>query len=67
MSKSNDISNMATLDDHRPLADSELDAVSGGNLSEAPNVTVNGGPMAFVAPLGSYSDLSDRLLAWFRW
>jgi hypothetical protein len=30
MSKSNDISNIATLDDHRPLADSELDAVSGG-------------------------------------
>jgi hypothetical protein len=32
MSKSNDISNIATLDDHRPLADSELDAVSGGWL-----------------------------------
>ena len=32
MSKSNDISNMATLDDHRPLADSELVAVSGGWL-----------------------------------
>jgi hypothetical protein len=30
MSKSNDISNIATPDDHRPLADSELDAVSGG-------------------------------------
>jgi hypothetical protein len=33
MSKSNDISNMATLDDHRPLADSELDAVTGGTRS----------------------------------
>lgn len=29
---SNDISNMATLDDHRPLADSELDAVTGGSM-----------------------------------
>jgi hypothetical protein len=34
MSKSNDISNMATLDDHRPLADSELDAVSGGFFAD---------------------------------
>jgi hypothetical protein len=33
MSKSNDISNMATLEDHSPLADSELDAVSGGDFS----------------------------------
>ena len=32
MSKSNDISNIATLDDHRPLADSELDAATGGVL-----------------------------------
>jgi hypothetical protein len=30
MSKSNDTSRPATLEDHRPLADSELDAVSGG-------------------------------------
>jgi hypothetical protein len=30
MSKSNDTSRPAALDDHRPLADSELDAVSGG-------------------------------------
>jgi hypothetical protein len=30
MSKSNDTSNIATPEDHRPLADSELDAVSGG-------------------------------------
>ena len=35
MSKSDDISNMATLDDHRPLADSELHAVSGGRDSGA--------------------------------
>jgi hypothetical protein len=30
MSKCNDISNIATLDDHRPLADIELDTVTGG-------------------------------------
>ena len=30
MNKTNDTSKAATLDDHRPLADSELDAVSGG-------------------------------------
>jgi hypothetical protein len=30
MSKTNDTSRSATLDDHRPLADSELNAVSGG-------------------------------------
>jgi hypothetical protein len=33
MSKSNDTSNIATLDDHRALADSELDVVSGGTSS----------------------------------
>ena len=31
---SNDISNMATLDAHGSLADSELDAVSGGSVGE---------------------------------
>ena len=31
MSKSNDILNMATLEDHHTLADGELDAVSGGS------------------------------------
>jgi hypothetical protein len=30
MSKTNDTSNITMLDNHRPLADSELDAVSGG-------------------------------------
>ena len=30
MSKTNDTSKVAALDDHRPLRDSELDAVSGG-------------------------------------
>jgi hypothetical protein len=30
MSKTNDTSKPAVLEDHRPLADSELDAVSGG-------------------------------------
>jgi hypothetical protein len=34
MSKSNDISNMATLEDHDTLADSELDAVTGGSVGE---------------------------------
>ena len=38
MSKSNDISNMATLDDHRPLADSELDAVTGGTSNAVPKL-----------------------------
>ncbi|MGB7455926.1 MAG: hypothetical protein WBM51_09600, partial [Pseudolabrys sp.] len=32
MSKTNDTSNLATLEDHRPLADTELDAVTGGML-----------------------------------
>jgi hypothetical protein len=32
MSKSNDTSRLAALEDHRPLADSELDAVSGGDF-----------------------------------
>jgi hypothetical protein len=37
MSKSNDTSRLATPEDHRPLADSELDAVSGGwSLSGIP-------------------------------
>jgi len=30
MSKTNHTSRLGTLEDHRPLADSELDAVSGG-------------------------------------
>jgi hypothetical protein len=34
MSKTNDTSRLATLEDHRPLADSELDAVSGGTVGE---------------------------------
>jgi hypothetical protein len=34
MSKTNDTCNLShnTLDDHRPLGDSELDAVSGGTI-----------------------------------
>jgi hypothetical protein len=37
MSKTNDTSRLATLEDHRPLANSELDAVSGGwSLSGIP-------------------------------
>jgi hypothetical protein len=30
MSKTNDTSKLGTLEDHRPLGDSELDAVTGG-------------------------------------
>jgi len=32
MGKTNDTSRCALLEDHRPLADSELDAVSGGRI-----------------------------------
>ena len=36
MSKTNDTSNLShdTLDNHRPLADSELDAVAGGGYTK---------------------------------
>jgi hypothetical protein len=34
MSKTNDTSRPATLEDHHPLSDSELDAVSGGTFAE---------------------------------
>jgi hypothetical protein len=37
MSKTNDISRPATLEDHRALADSELDAVTGGIARSMPN------------------------------
>jgi len=47
MSKTNDTSSPAALEAHRPLADRELDAVSG---AASPSVTVNGGPVAFCAP-----------------
>ena len=67
MSNSNGIANFATFDHHDTLAYSELDAVTGGywNLGDffsvffgipqipqpTANVTVNGGPSAFVAPM----------------
>ena len=35
MSKTNDTSRPTALDDHRPLADSELDAVTGGLVQSA--------------------------------
>ena len=35
MSATNDTSKPAALEDHRPLADSELDEVTGGRLLEA--------------------------------
>ena len=38
MSKSNDTSKVATLEDHRTLADSELDAVSGGVIKAMGNL-----------------------------
>ena len=34
MSKTNDTSKHTTLEDHHPLADSELDAVSGGFIAD---------------------------------
>jgi hypothetical protein len=52
MSKTNDTWRVAALEDHRPFADSELDAMSGGYWNfgsffalplPASNVTVNGG------------------------
>jgi hypothetical protein len=67
MSHSNTIANFATFDHHDTLAYSELDAVTGGywtvgrffraffGIPQIPqptaNATVNGGPLAFVAPL----------------
>jgi hypothetical protein len=36
MSKTNDTSKPTTLEDHRPLADSKLDAVSGGRQKKIP-------------------------------
>jgi hypothetical protein len=38
MSKINDTSNLVTLEDQRPLADSELDAVTGGDLAALPKL-----------------------------
>ena len=48
--------NKATSDQTRELTADELDQIAGGTPSipippPAPNVTVNGGPMGFVAPL----------------
>jgi hypothetical protein len=58
MSNTSDTSTPTTLDDYGTLTDIELDAASGGFFGglfahplPAPNVTVNGGPLAFVAPL----------------
>ena len=55
MSKSSDISNIATLDDHRALADSELDAVSGGEGTylafKLTDVVVSSGSDGPVGPL----------------
>jgi hypothetical protein len=67
MSRERELTNFATFDHHDTLAYSELDAVTGGywnlgrffsvffGIPQIPqptaNVTVNGGPSAFVAPL----------------
>ena len=56
MSKTNDISYGAAATGERDLTADELDQIAGGTPSipippPAPNVTVNGGPMGFVAPL----------------
>jgi hypothetical protein len=56
MTKTNDTSKVAALEGHRPLADSELDAVSG---AASPSVTVNGGPLAFCAPLVGSSPYNE--------
>ena len=50
-----DFTSNGALEDYGTLADGESAAVTGGMLmlSEAPNVTVNGGPMGFVAPIMS--------------
>jgi hypothetical protein len=38
MSKINDTWRVAALEDHRPLADSELDAVTGGTSNAVPKL-----------------------------
>jgi hypothetical protein len=57
MSKTNNTSRPATPEDHRPLADSELDAVTGGTL---PGL----GPMVADKTGDLASDLVTALL-WF--
>jgi len=42
MSKTNDSSNLTTLEDYRPLADSELDAVTGGTAPKLSAATCTG-------------------------
>ncbi len=49
MSKTNDTSNIATFEDHNTLADSELDAVSGG--------LNNAGVVAAILPNGRRSQM----------
>ena len=54
MSKTNDTSYgaAATNEPTRELTADELDQIAGGTPSiPTPNVTVNGGPLGFVAPL----------------
>ena len=56
MSKTTAIKTAATSEQTRELTEDALDQIAGGTPSipippPAPNVTVNGGPMGFVAPL----------------
>ena len=61
MSKTNDTSRSATLEDHRPLADSELDAVTGGLVVNAiiqPLIALDiGRPPANAAAMAAWNGL----------
>jgi hypothetical protein len=46
-SKTNDASRPATLEDHRPLVDSELDAVTGGATDNTTKRAYRSGAFAF--------------------
>ena len=65
MSKTNDTSSPAALDDHRPLADGELDAVSGGLVVSAifgqPLIAWNiDRPPANAAAMAAWKDLLSQ-------
>jgi hypothetical protein len=59
MSKSNDTSRPATLEDHRPLADSELDAVSGGADDGTFHVITSSAINQVVKTLGGKAKIPD--------
>ena len=65
MSKTNGTSSPAALDDHRPLADGELDAVSGGLVVSAifgqPLIAWNiDRPPANAAAMAAWKDLLSQ-------